>query len=297
MPEKERVIVARAAPLRCSSSSLAPATDSRSQLCCTCLPCSKHLALREAFTLPSVPNLGISGGIDFQNHPAPTQEVYAVFGHPLTSHAHEADIIRLEVLLEFGGVQPARGCPCPRTIHHLLPNTGRGLSNALASSNISPAPNADFLARWYRMYRQGHWALSLIPRLDSAMRQAARAAARDDSPQGRGAFGISARYSRPLFQQRGWSSRPAQDARMVEQHVREHATARPGCSWVERAPTRLVVRPSSPGLVERVRSGAPSPSHRGGRRMFSWATRARFTRVPRHAKTCAIAWGHAHAFA
>ena len=100
-----------------------------------------------------------------QNHPRVTfreiQEVYTVFGHPLTSHAHRADIIRLEVLLEFGGVYLDTDVLALRTIHHLLATPGRiamaverpaGLINAMI---ISPAPNADFLARWYRMYRQG----------------------------------------------------------------------------------------------------------------------------------------------
>lgn len=88
-------------------------------------------------------------------------EVESVFGHALTSHAHRADIIRLEVLLEFGGVYLDTDALALRGIGHLLGAPGpvamaverpAGLINAMI---IAPERDAPFLARWYRLYRQG----------------------------------------------------------------------------------------------------------------------------------------------
>ena len=99
------------------------------------------------------------------------QEVDTIFGHPLTSHAHKADIVRLEALLEFGGgellskrlaiMTVARVCARPsgvyldtdalalRSIDHLLraPSVAMaverpaGLINAMI---IAPMPAASF---------------------------------------------------------------------------------------------------------------------------------------------------------
>lgn len=94
----------------------------------------------------------VGGEVVFREH-AP---VASVFGWKLESHAHRADIIRLEALMEFGGcyldtdVLPLRPVDDwlddGRTV--LAVERPAGLINAV----ICAPRNARFLRRWYQLY-------------------------------------------------------------------------------------------------------------------------------------------------
>jgi hypothetical protein len=85
-----------------------------------------------------------------------------IFGHPLQHPAHRADVVRLEKLLEFGGIYLDCDVFVHRNFDDLLGNSavlgeegdggeaGRiGLCNAV----VLAEPHAPFLERWYAEYR------------------------------------------------------------------------------------------------------------------------------------------------
>jgi len=86
--------------------------------------------------------------------------VTEVFGNPLTHPAHRADVLRLRVLLEHGGIYLDTDVFVHRDFDDLLDHdvvvgregvgaTARGLCNAV----ILARPDAPFLRRWYESYR------------------------------------------------------------------------------------------------------------------------------------------------
>jgi len=79
-----------------------------------------------------------------------------IFGRPLEHFAHRADVLRLEVLMQHGGIYLDMDVVCINSFAPLLPNDfvmgvepGAGLCNAvmLASSG------AEFIRVWYEKYR------------------------------------------------------------------------------------------------------------------------------------------------
>jgi len=84
------------------------------------------------------------------------EPVHAVHGHPITYPAHMADVIRLEVLLRFGGIYLDLDIISLRPFDPLLQHPfvmgmepGSGLCNAV----ILAQPDAQFLRRWQDEYR------------------------------------------------------------------------------------------------------------------------------------------------
>ncbi|KAG0189515.1 hypothetical protein DFQ28_003293 [Apophysomyces sp. BC1034] len=88
--------------------------------------------------------------------------VPSIFGRPVKHYAHQADVIRLEVLQQYGGIYLDLDVislkPVDHMLHHefVMAQEGPGLCNAM----IMARPNARFLQRWYATYESfdsGDW--------------------------------------------------------------------------------------------------------------------------------------------
>jgi hypothetical protein len=87
---------------------------------------------------------------------APTQ----IFGNPLLHNAHRADVVRLEQLLETGGIYLDADVFVHRNFDSLLAHSTvmgeereDGIVVGLGNSVILAEPQAPFLKRWYAEYR------------------------------------------------------------------------------------------------------------------------------------------------
>lgn len=93
--------------------------------------------------------------VDLVQIEAPTQ----IFGNPVTHPAHRADIVRLEKLLELGGIYLDSDVLVHKSFDDLLGHSavlgaeGRGAAFGTANAVILSEPNSDFLRRWYEEYR------------------------------------------------------------------------------------------------------------------------------------------------
>jgi hypothetical protein len=83
----------------------------------------------------------------------------AIFGNPLIHPAHRADIVRLEKLIEHGGIYLDCDVLVMRSFDSLLNSRcvlgqqGEGEKRGLCNGVILAEPNARFLRRWYDTYR------------------------------------------------------------------------------------------------------------------------------------------------
>jgi hypothetical protein len=83
-----------------------------------------------------------------------------VFGNPVPHYAHKADVLRLQILLEEGGVYLDLDTVTVRPFDALLNNTvvmsivkNSGRIFGLGNSVIMSSPSSSFLHRWYESYR------------------------------------------------------------------------------------------------------------------------------------------------
>jgi hypothetical protein len=94
-----------------------------------------------------------------------------IFGNPLNHPAHRADVVRLETLLQHGGIYLDADVMVHESFDSLLDNSvvlgeeGPNAEIGLANAVILAEPNAPFLNKWYEEYRwfrsKGHdefWA-------------------------------------------------------------------------------------------------------------------------------------------
>jgi GT2 family glycosyltransferase len=92
------------------------------------------------------------------------RDVHSVFGNPVDHYAHKADIIRLEVLLEYGGIYLDADVVTLRPFGDVMDSEctlgqeGQDrmfLSRKVGLCNgvVAAAPNATFLRLWYEEYR------------------------------------------------------------------------------------------------------------------------------------------------
>jgi len=86
----------------------------------------------------------------------PIQPPKEIFGNPIFHHAHMADVLRLQILLEKGGIYIDMDVLCLRPFKHLQDfdmvlgeEFGVGLCNAV----ILAKPGAEFLQRWLAAYK------------------------------------------------------------------------------------------------------------------------------------------------
>lgn len=86
----------------------------------------------------------------------------SIFGRPISKFAHKADIIRLEALLEYGGIYLDLDVYTIRSFEPLRHfDTVLGLEggvpglevHGLCNGVIISTPNSPFLKRWYESYR------------------------------------------------------------------------------------------------------------------------------------------------
>ncbi|KAI9322299.1 hypothetical protein BX666DRAFT_1829521, partial [Dichotomocladium elegans] len=84
--------------------------------------------------------------------------VNEIFGRPVSHFAHRADVVRLEALLEFGGIYFDLDLFALKPIDHLLDEEfvmgqeGIGGSSGLCNAMMMARPNARFLQRYYATY-------------------------------------------------------------------------------------------------------------------------------------------------
>ncbi|MGX5851087.1 glycosyltransferase [Mesorhizobium sp. PL10] len=88
-----------------------------------------------------------------------------VFGNPVEHFAHKADVLRLRILLEQGGIYLDLDTICQRPFEPLLDgrvvmgreegaqNDGSRRTVGLCNATIIAPPNAEFLRLWYEAYR------------------------------------------------------------------------------------------------------------------------------------------------
>lgn len=93
-----------------------------------------------------------------------------IFGNPVEHPAHRADVVRLEKLLEMGGIYLDADVFVHRNFNNLLHystvlgSEGRGIQPGTANAVIVAEKQAPFLRRWYDTYRtfrgatRAHWA-------------------------------------------------------------------------------------------------------------------------------------------
>lgn len=105
------------------------------------------------------------GFVDPVEIPAPRE----IFGNPVDHPAHRADIVRLEKLIELGGIYLDSDVFVHRSFDDLLDHAtvlgaeGKGRSIGMANAVILAEPGASFLRRWYDEYKtfrgsaQKHW--------------------------------------------------------------------------------------------------------------------------------------------
>ena len=83
----------------------------------------------------------------------------SVFGNPLTHVAHMADVVRMQILIEHGGIYLDTDVLVQRSFDELLEHSvvmGRECAcgfDGLANAVILAEPQAPFLRRWYEEYR------------------------------------------------------------------------------------------------------------------------------------------------
>lgn len=89
-----------------------------------------------------------------------------VFGRPVQHFAHKADVLRMQILLEHGGIYLDLDTICQRPFEPLLDgrvvmgreerNTGGGTRTivGLCNATIIAPPGAEFLRLWYETYRE-----------------------------------------------------------------------------------------------------------------------------------------------
>ena len=80
----------------------------------------------------------------------------AVFGNPLLHYAHRADVVRLEKLIEMGGIYLDCDVFVHRDFEDLLDNfvvLGQEGEDGLCNAVIMAEPGAPFLRRWYSGYK------------------------------------------------------------------------------------------------------------------------------------------------
>ncbi len=88
-----------------------------------------------------------------------TSPVKEIFGNPITHPAHEADVIRLEVLLKYGGIYLDIDVLVHKSFDDLLNYpTVMGLESTSIDGGIPNAvllsePESSFLRNWYEEYR------------------------------------------------------------------------------------------------------------------------------------------------
>ena len=97
---------------------------------------------------------------------------HEVFGNPVGNFAHKADVLRLRILLEQGGVYLDLDTICQRPFAPLLDgrvvmgreervlDDGSVVTVGLCNATIIAPPNAEFLRLWYEKYREfntGDW--------------------------------------------------------------------------------------------------------------------------------------------
>jgi len=91
--------------------------------------------------------------------PVRIQAPAEVFGRPLLHPAHQADVVRLEKLLEVGGIYLDADVLVQRSFDGLLDHStvlgqeGVGAQEGLANAVILAEPGAPFVRRWYEEYR------------------------------------------------------------------------------------------------------------------------------------------------
>jgi Glycosyltransferase sugar-binding region containing DXD motif len=82
----------------------------------------------------------------------------SIFGNELVHPAHRADVLRLQVLIETGGIYLDADVIVQQSFDSLLQHTvvlgteGVGPDRGLANAVILAEPNASFLRRWYAEY-------------------------------------------------------------------------------------------------------------------------------------------------
>jgi hypothetical protein len=87
-----------------------------------------------------------------------------IFGRPLEHFAHQADVLRLEVLMQYGGIYLDMDVVCVNSFAPLMHKNcvmgiqpGKGLCNAV----ILARPGSQFIRLWYEKYRDfdgRHWS-------------------------------------------------------------------------------------------------------------------------------------------
>lgn len=104
----------------------------------------------------------IKGEVELVPVDLPTQ----VFGNPVQLYAHKADVLRLQILLEQGGIYLDLDTICQRPFEPLLdgrvvmgqeerltPDGERSVVGLCNATIIAP-PDAEFLRLWYQTYRE-----------------------------------------------------------------------------------------------------------------------------------------------
>ena len=94
--------------------------------------------------------------------PIQTSAPREIFGNPLTHVAHRSDVVRLQRLIEYGGIYLDADVLVHRGFDDLLGSSvvmGREGDIGIANAVILAEPNAPFLRRWLETYRSftGKW--------------------------------------------------------------------------------------------------------------------------------------------
>jgi len=80
----------------------------------------------------------------------------SIFGNPVNDVAHRADVVRLEILLEYGGIYLDSDMFVFKSIDNLLHNPavmGRQDVQGLCNAMILAEKNSSFIQRWYQNYK------------------------------------------------------------------------------------------------------------------------------------------------
>jgi hypothetical protein len=104
-----------------------------------------------------------------------------IFGKPIKNYAHSADIIRLQALIEYGGVYLDSDTICVQPFDPLLHHSFvmgieqfEGQVNGLCNAVIMSGARAPFLYKWYDAYREFNpdgWNESSVQKPMSLARQ------------------------------------------------------------------------------------------------------------------------------
>jgi hypothetical protein len=84
------------------------------------------------------------------------QPPHEIFGNPLLHYAHIADVVRLEALLNYGGIYLDMDVLCLNSFGPLLRHRtvmGKEGAGGLCNAVILAEPEAVFIRRWYEEYR------------------------------------------------------------------------------------------------------------------------------------------------